>query len=233
MFLTTIKARMVQPLTVIILPVKFIRSMMAIATSAIRGISEEERRWAVVGISLTKILTPALRNVLATELQTWYRFLCKPPVEIDKQVSSTYKKKLPPSKFQLKYENINNNKSRRAYDYAVKDSLSLAKLFLQPFMAMFTGFDQTMDLSAILAVMCEADPFVKSGAAVEAKKIRSDIRNKWAHCNFSEWTKPVFNAAFQDMDSLVKMLNLTLADKKALCDDLDSWKNKGMHRRTL
>ena len=226
---------MVQPLTVITLHVKFIRSMMAIATSAIRGISEEERRWAVVGISLTKILTPALRNVLATELQTWYRFLCKPPVEIDKQVSSTYKKKLPPSKFQLKYENINNNvhKSPRAYDYAVKDSLSLAKLFVQPFMAMFTGFDQTMDLSAILAVMCEADSFVKSGAAVEAKKIRSDIRNKWAHCNFSEWTKPVFNAAFQDMDSLVKRLNLPLADEKALRDDLVSWKNKGMHRHIL
>ena len=210
---------------------------MAIATSAIRGISEEERRWAVVGISLTKILTPALQNVLATELQTWHHFLCKPPVEIDKQVFSKYIKKLPPpSKFQLKYENINNNnvhKSPRAYDYAVKDSLSLAKLFVQPFMAMFTGFDQTMDLSAILAVMCEADPFVKSGAAVEAKKIRSDIRNKWAHCNFSEWTKPVFNAAFQDMDSLVKMLNLPMADEKALCDDLDSWKNKGIHRHIL
>ena len=208
---------------------------MAIATSATRGISEEERRWTVVGISLNKILTPALRNVLATELQTWHNFLCKPPVEIDKQVSSKYIKKPPSSKFQLKYENINNNnvhKSPRAYDYAVKDSLSLAKLFVQPFMAMFTGFDQTMDLSAILAVMCEADPFVKSGAAVEAKKIRSD-RNKWAHCNFSEWTKPVFNAAFQDMDSLVKMLNLPLADKKALCDDLDSWKNKGMHRHIL
>ena len=204
---------------------------MASAISAVSSVSDEERRWTVVGISLTKIITPALRNVLATELQKWYHHLCKPPVEIDKQVYSKYQKKLPPSKFQLKYENINNNnvhKSPSAYDYAIKDSLSLAKLFVQPFMAMFTGFDQTMDMSAILAVICEADPFVTSGAAVEAKKVRQNIRNKWAHCNFSEWTEPLFNVAFQDMESLVKKINLSPPDEKALCDDLDSWKKKGM-----
>ena len=205
---------------------------MASAINAVPALSDEERRWAVVGISLTKILTPSLRYVLATELQKWHCHLCKPPTEIDKQVYSKYQKKLPPSTVQLKYENINNNvhKSPSAYDYAVKDSLSLAKLFVQPFMAMFTGFDQTMDMSAILAVMCEADPFVTSGAAIEAKNVKLNIRNKWAHCNFSEWTEPLFNAAFQHMESLVKKINLSPLDEKALCDDLDNWKNKGIYQ---
>ena len=121
---------------------------MASALATTSGISDEERRWAVVGVCLTKVLAPALRNVLATELQNWYHLLCQAPVEIDKQVFPKYKKKLPPSKYMLKYENINNNNATHAYDYAVKDPLSLAKLFVQPFMAAFTGFDQTMDISA-------------------------------------------------------------------------------------
>ena len=205
---------------------------MASAISTTGSISNEERRWAVVGVCLTKVLTPLLRKVLASELQKWYNVLCQPPDDIDKQVFSKHKKKLAPSKVPLNYENINNNNkihksSRSAYDYVVKDHLSLGKLFVKPFMSMFTGFDQTMDISAVLAVMCEADPFISSGAAVDAKALRSNVRNKWAHCDFSEWTEPNFNDAFQKMESLVKRLNLPAADEKMLCDDLDSWRKKG------
>ena len=204
---------------------------MASPSTTSTNISDDERRWAVVGVCLTKVLTPALRNVLATELKNWYHRLCQAPVEIDKQVFSKYKKKLPPSKYMLKYENINNNNARKSthvYDFAVKDPLPLAKLFVQPFMAAFTGFDQTMDISAVLTVMSEADSFISSGVAVDAKKVRSDIRNQWAHCDFTKWTVLKFNAAFQDMKSLVKKVKLSPADEKALCDDLDGWKDKGV-----
>ena len=204
---------------------------MASAITTTASISNEERRWAVVGVCLTKVLTPCLRNVLEAELHKWYNLLCQPPDEVDKQVFPKHKKTLPSSKLPLKYENINKNKihkSPRAYDYTVKDHLSLAKLFVQPFMSMFTGFNQTMDMSAVLTVMCEAEPFISSGAAVDAKILRSDVRNKWAHCNFSEWTQPEFNDAFKKMESLVKKMNLPAADKKIICDDLDSWKDKGM-----
>ena len=209
---------------------------MASASGTTTNISDDERRWAVVGVCLNKVLTPALRNVLATELQNWYHLLCQAPVEIDKQIFSKYKKKLPPSKYMLKYENINNNHARKSthvYDYAVKDPLSLAKLFVQPFMAAFTGFDQTMDMSAALTVMIEANPFVSSGVAADAKKLRSDIRNEWAHCDFTKWTVLKFNAAFQDMKSLVKKVKLSPADEKALCDDLDGWRDKGLVLRIL
>ena len=143
--------------------------------SDVNYLSDEESRWVVVGICLTKVLTPTLRNAVAAELQKWYNLLSQPPIEIHKQVYGTHKKTLPPSTLFLQYKNINGNnvhKSSSAYDYAVNDHLSLAELFVQPFMAKFTGFDDTMDLSALLSIMCEADPFVKCGAAAHARNVR-------------------------------------------------------------
>jgi hypothetical protein len=193
-------------------------------------ISSKERRWVVVGVCLNKVLTPTLRKAVDKELQHWYNILSQPPDDIDKQVFPKYKKKL--SKVLLHYKNINGNDvhiSPSAYDYSVKDHLSLAKLLVRPFMAKFTAFDQTMDLSAVLAVMCEADPFINSGAAVHAEKIRSEIRNEWAHCDFSKWTEPMYNAAIQEMQCLVKDMNLSPAVEKETCDDLEDWKNKGIY----
>ena len=143
--------------------------------SGVNYLSDEESRWVVIGICLTKVLTPTLRNVVAAELQKWYNLLSQPPTEIHKQVYGTHKKTLPPSKHCLQYKNINGNnvhKSPSAYDYAVNDHLSLARLFVQPFMAKFTGFDDTMDLSALLSIMCEADPFLKCGAVAHARNVR-------------------------------------------------------------
>ena len=185
--------------------------MMASAAST-GPVSEEQRRWVVVGICLNTVLAPVLRDNVKTKLDKWHYQLCQPPDEIHKQVPTHYKKNLSTSKHLLQYKNINNNsscKSSKIYDYAVKDSLSLAKLFLQQHMAHFTGFDETMDMSALLTIVGEAAPFVSSGVAVEAKKVRSDIRNSWAHCNFSEWTVDKFDASFQAMESLVKKSKFT------------------------
>ena len=195
------------------------------------ALSEEQRRWVAVGICLNTVLAPVLREIVKTELDKWHHHLCQPPDEIDKQIATCYKKNLSSSKHPLQYKNINNNSSCKLpknYDYAVKDSLSLAKLFLQPHMAHFTGFDETVDMSALLTIMGEADPFVSSSVAVEAKRVRWDIRNPWAHCDFSEWTVDKFNASFQAMESLVKKINLPGADKKKACDDLYFWKQTGI-----
>ena len=202
----------------------------AVSTSPV---SEEQRRWVVVGICLNTVLAPVLRDDVKTELDKWHHHLCQPPDEIHKQVPTHFKKKLSCSRHPLQYKNINNNsdhgKLPKNYDYAVKDSLSLAKLFLQPHMAHFTGFDETMDMSALLTIMGEADPFVFSGVAVEAKKVRSDIRNPWAHCNFADWTVHKFNASFQAMESMVKNINLSALCKKRACDDLNFWKQTGIN----
>ena len=87
-------------------------------------ISEEERRWVLIGVCLTKVLTPALRNVLATEIPKWHQALCQSPTEIDKQVYGRHKIQLNPSTLDLNYKNINNNhviRSPRLFDYTVKD----------------------------------------------------------------------------------------------------------------
>jgi hypothetical protein len=200
---------------------------MATASTS-TSISDDERRWVVIGVCLTKVLTPALRNVLATELPKWHQILCQPSTKIDKQVFGGHQKKLHPSTLDLNYKSINNNDvigSPRSFDYAVKDPLSLAKLFVKPFMSKFTGFNQTMDTSAVLSVICEAAPFV--GAAAHAKTVRSDVRNEWAHCNFASWTDAKFKAAFQSMETLLKNVNLSPGDEQELCDELNSWENKG------
>jgi hypothetical protein len=200
--------------------------------SGLRTITNEERRWVIVGICLTKVLTPALRDVLAKEMPVWYKSLLPPPHEIDKQTYAKHMKNYPPlSTFKLNYESINNNVAThksiyRNYDYAVKDPESLAKLFMKPFMASFTGFDQTMDTSAALSVVAEAQPF--HGASVMAKKIRSDVRNQWAHCDFSHWTDVNFQAALKDIETLLNNINLTAAEKKKTLEDLADWEQKGI-----
>ena len=199
-------------------------------SSSGKNVSCEERRWVVAGICLHKVLTPALRKVLSNEIPKWYQTLIKPPIEIDKQNLGKYEKYLPSSTLKLNYDSINNNtmrKSPKLYDFAVKDPLSLAKLFMKPFMASFTGFDHTMDTSAVLSVMGEAQPFVSSGAALLAKKVRSDIRNEWAHCDFSHWTEPNFQTAIQEMESLVKKAGLTSVEENLVLDDLNIWKKNG------
>ena len=195
-------------------------------------VSDTERRWVVIGICLSKILTPALRKVLGNEIPKWHQSLVRPPIEINKQTSGKHVKNLPPSTMKLNYESINNNglhKSTKLYDYAVKDPLSLAKLFMKPFMAKFTGFDHTMDTSAVLSVISEAQPFNASGAAVLAKKVRSDIRNEWAHCDFSKWTEPIFLSALDDIEYLVKAVGLTTAEEKICIEDINNWRNNGKY----
>ena len=198
-----------------------------------KSIPDEEKRWMVIGICLHKILTPALRKVLSNEMPKWYHTLINPPIEISKQTSKIFAKKLPPSTIQLNYGSINDNntihKSSKSYDYAVSDPLSLAKLFMKPSMASFTGFDHTMDASAVLSVMSEAQPFITTGTAVLAKKVRSDIRNEWAHCDFSHWSQLNFQTAIQDMESLVKKTGLTPVEEQLVLYDLNIWMKNGTY----
>ncbi len=192
----------------------------------------EERRWVVVGICLNKVLTPTLRDVLAKQMPIYYQSLLLPPYEIDKQTFREHMENLPRSTFRLNYESINGNfttprLSHRNYDYAVKDPVSMAKLFMRQFMASFTGFDHTMDTSAALSVVAEAPPFkLASGIA---KKVRSDVRNEFANCDFSHWTDVNYQAALKDIESLIKSVNLTPREEKKTLEDLDGWKQKGMN----
>ena len=200
------------------------------AATSTNNVSVEERRWLIIGICLNKVLTPVLRKVIGFEIHEWYKTLLKPPVKIDQQTVGKFVKNLPPSTIKLNYDSVNNNsvhKSPKLYDYTVKDSVSLAKLFMKPSMASFTGFDHTMDTSAVLSVMCEAQPFIARGADVFAKKVRSNVRNKWAHCDFSQWTELVFQTALNDIESLIKTVGLIKDEEQISLDDIDNWRKNG------
>ena len=138
-----------------------------------------------------------------------------------------HKKQLGPSTTNLNYKNINSNNvqiSPRLFDYAVKDPLSLAKLFVHPLMSKFTGFDETMELSAVLSVIYEAAPF--TAAAPHARSVR-DIRNRWVHSNFENWTERNSTAAFLGMETLLKNVNLPPETEQKLREELNIWKDKG------
>ena len=91
-----------------------------VAGASPKTVSDEERGWLIIGICLTKVLTPALKDVLANEMPIWYQNLLLPPYQIDKQTSAGHAKMLPPSK--LNYESVNNNYTickTSSYDYMV------------------------------------------------------------------------------------------------------------------
>ena len=134
---------------------------------------------------------------------------------IGQQTSSSHIKRFPPrSGHYLEYRNINNNASKGKrkqakiqYDYNVQNVQDLARLFLPSHMAKFSGFDETMDASALLGLMinvndavCKDPKFVSVQA--EARLVR-DHRNHWAHCDFQHWSKQVLQDSFSALESLL------------------------------
>lgn len=149
---------------------------------------------------------------------------------LDKQTFAAYNKTIPPSTLKLNYESINNNatlhRNPRYYDYCVKDEVSLAKLFMKPFMAHFNAFDSSFDASAALAVLCEALPF--TAVKPFADDVRCKVRNEWAHCDFAEWTEAHYDNCFHLMETLVTNLAFAPGDETKILAELQLWRKQGM-----
>ena len=192
------------------------------------GTDAEQQRWLVVGIGLNRVLMPYLRNKIQQEMKIFYQHLVA-NYGLDKQTSSTHLRTIPPSSLELNYESINNNavlgRDTHLFDYRVKDEVSLAKLFMKPFMAHFNAFDSSFDASAALAVLCFAQPF--SFAASSADRVRSKVRNKWAHCNYASWTEVKYNTCFDQMKTLVNDLEFDPAENTELQAELQLWRKNG------
>ena len=190
--------------------------------------SLEQRRWLVVGIALQNVLTPCLRDKIQNEMTPFYQHMVR-NFGLDKQTYAAHQKTIPPSTLKLNYGSINNNaalhRDPRHYDYCVKDEVSLAKLFMKPFMAHFNAFDSSFDASAALAVLCEGLPF--TAVKPFAENVRCKVRNEWAHCDFAAWTEAHFHNCFDLMEALVKHLALPPADEVRVLDKLRLWRNQG------
>ena len=95
----------------------------------------------MIGICLNRLLLPVLRDFTGQEITKHYVTL-KSTSKIDTQVHPGHMKK--DGSFDLNYGSINNNWGRfkrkeRLYDYKVTTDVDLAKLYLEPKMAKFTG----------------------------------------------------------------------------------------------
>ena len=125
---------------------------------------------------------PYLRMKIQQEVTPFYQNLVA-NFGIDKQTYPPHLKTM--SKMKLNYESINNNaagsRDPHYYDYCVQGELSLAKLFMKSYMAHLNAFDGSFDASAALAVFCCAPPF--ASAKLSAERVRSEVRNEWAHCD--------------------------------------------------
>ena len=191
------------------------------------GSSQEQRRWLVVGIALHHVLTPCIRDKIKAEMTPFYQHLVR-SFGLDKQTYAKFLKNIPPSTVNLNYDSINNNgnaKHRSYYDYCVKDEVSLAKLFMKPFMAQFNAFDSSFDSSAVLAVLCGALPF--ASVQLIAEDVRLKVRNEWAHCDFTAWMEAHYDTCFDLMETLVNKLSITASDEARVLDELRLWRTQG------
>ena len=60
-----------------------------------------------------------------------------------------------------------------------------------------------------------------------ADDVRENVRNKWGHCNVTDWTEVLFNDCFSKLETLVRSLGLTGGLKKTTLDQLSDWRTKG------
>ncbi|XP_076088220.1 uncharacterized protein LOC143058633 [Mytilus galloprovincialis] len=195
-------------------------------------LDEEKKRWLIVGICLHSIISPLLRKYVNPIISNLYNSLVSSD-SIDTQGYHRYLKKYPATnRYFLNYESINNNrtmnKNYRSYDYRVTSHVDLSKLFLPPNMAHYSGIDGSCDSSALLGMVINISSFPRA-VQTDAEKIRSDIRNPWAHCDFTEWTTTKYTDLFQLMEQLVKDLGLSSREENKVLGELNTWATNGQN----
>ncbi|CAG2243217.1 unnamed protein product [Mytilus edulis] len=92
---------------------------------------------------------------------------------------------------EIEYSSHTGNRAPN-YDYKVQNAVDLSKLFLETRMAHYKGFDESCDSSALLGIIVSIDMF-PAVVQIAAKDVRLEIRNRWAHCDFTEWNSERIN----------------------------------------
>ncbi|CAG2222178.1 unnamed protein product [Mytilus edulis] len=196
-------------------------------------IDDEKKRWLVVGICIHSVISPTLRPYVASVMKSLYSSMQQ---TIHNQVYPKHLRKYPPTNKDLNYEAVNNNRSipyipgKRQianYNYDVQNEVDFSKLFLLTNMANYKGFDHTCDSTALLGLLINVDKF-PSNVKKNAEKIRSDIRNPWAHCDFTEWDSIKYLSSFQMMNQLIKNLKLPTTDEIRVIGELQIWESNGI-----
>ena len=148
-------------------------------TESLSDLEDNNKRWLLVGIGLHTVITPALRKFVAPKFDKLWQDL-KRTKNIDVQLYPNHMKDYQSTFFN--YEAINNNKAlglrqQSNFDYQVKNSIDLSKLFLQTNMAQYNGFNESCDLSALLGIISKAG-ICPSSAILYAEKVSSKLYHK-------------------------------------------------------
>ena len=203
-------------------------------------VSDEEKRWIVVGIAMNKVAAPVLRDAVKQGIDANYVNLdghCQllhPPCTLKTLTHGVVRAHHIFGR--LKFQNINNNdhlygKRYRSYNFSINDSVDLAKLYLPDYLAQFSAFDDSLDMTAILRLLgfrnyMPAAVF-SPHTQTSADDVRENVRNKWGHVDVTEWTDALFNDCFDKLKALVRSLGLTTVVEKNTLDQLADWQTKG------
>ena len=203
-------------------------------------VSDEEKRWIVVGIAMNKVAAPVLRDAVKQGIDTNYTDLdrhCQhlsPPCTLKTLNHGLVL--VDPIFAGLKFQNINNNgnlygKHYGSYNFNISDSVDLAKLCLPGYLAQFSAFDESQDMTAILRLLgfksYKPATVFSPHIQASADDVRENVRNKWGHVDLTEWTDALFNDCFDKLKALVRSLGLTACEEKTTLDQMDDWQTKG------
>ncbi|CAG2203968.1 unnamed protein product [Mytilus edulis] len=193
-------------------------------------LEDTRKRWLVVGICLHNVVAPVLRQYVSKSMNQVFNTL-KQSHNIDTQCYPNHLECYPGA-VNLNYEAINNNRIVRSgrnrnyqnYDYKIQNPVEFSKLYLNTNMAQYTGFDDTCDSSALLNIIMCSDTSVLGRLA---DQLRNDIRNPWAHCNFTEWDAIKYLESMQLMQQLIRHLHIP-SEVKVLAE-LSHWEVNGIN----
>ena len=205
-------------------------------------VSDEEKRWIVVGIAMNKVAAPVLRDAVRQGMDANYANLdrhCQllhPPCTLKTLTHGVVR--ADPILKNLKFQNINNNRLIHGarvcnYNFNINSSLDLAKLYLPDYLCQFSGFDGSLDMTAVFLLLGLRNymPATVFSPHIQASAddVRKNVRNKWSHLVFTEWTDAMFNDCFDKLKTLVRSLGLTAGVEKNTTDQLDDWQTKGYY----
>ena len=115
--------------------------------------------------------------------------------------------------------------------------IDLGKIYLPGHLAMFSAFDKSLDMTAILNLLgiSNYQPKAVFSALTQtfADDVRKNVRNKWGHFDVSDWSDTFYNDCFAQLQALVRSLVLTGDKEKETLDELNDWQTKGMARALL
>ena len=201
-------------------------------------VRDEEKRWIVVGIALNKVAAPVLRDTVKQGMDTNYANMDKhcqsltPPCSLKSLNHGLVR--TDPIFQNLKFQNINNNNLVHGfcnYDFTINSAVDLAKLYLPGYLAQFSAFDESLDLTAILHLLgfkmyMPAAVFSLHTQAF-ADDVRKDVRNTWGHFDLTAWTDDLFIDCFAKLETLLGSLGLGPAEEKKAFEQLADWRTKG------